>query len=81
MGRHASAIKRARQNEKRRLINKTRLSKMRTALKAARAGATPEDLKRTSPIIMKGAQRGVIHRRKASRLVSRLARHVNAQGA
>ncbi len=78
VGRHASAIKRARQSEKRRLINKACGSRMRTAVKEARA--TKDDLlvKKAIPLVMRAAQKGVIHKRKASRLASRLARMANA---
>jgi len=79
VGRHASSIKRARQTDKRRARNKSVMSKMRTSVKAVRAEGTEESLKAAIPIIMKTAQKGVIHRRKADRLVGRLQKHVNAQ--
>ncbi len=78
-GRHLSSIKRAKQNEKRRTRNKGRLSAMRTAVKAVRTEGTAESLKKAMPSIMKTAKRGIIHRRKADRLVSRLTKYVNAQ--
>jgi len=81
VGRHASAIKRARQNIKRRNVNKARISRMRTALKEARGTKAAADIKKAIPLIMKGAQKGAIHRRKAARLVSRLTRMSNAANA
>jgi len=78
-GRHLSSIKRAKQNETRRTRNKARLSAMRTAVKAVRTEGTEEALRKAMPAIMKTASKGIIHRRKADRLVSRLTRHVNAQ--
>jgi len=79
VGRHASSIKRARQTEKRRARNKSHMSKMRTAVKEVRIEGTEESLKAAIPIIMKTAQKGVVHRSKADRIVSRLQKHVNAQ--
>ena len=81
VGRHHSSIKRARQTEKIRERNRTRVSRMRTAVKAARANPGEESLKKAMPSIMKAAQKRNIHRNKASRLVSRLARRANAQSA
>jgi small subunit ribosomal protein S20 len=80
-GRHASAIKRAKQDERRRADNRAVLSKMKTAIKAVRTAKSKEALRRAVPVLIKGARKGVIHRRKASRLVSRLTRLVNAQKA
>ena len=81
VGRHLSSIKRARQTEKQNERNKARMSRMRTAVKTARANPSAEELKKTMPIIAKAAQKGGLHRNKASRLVSRLARQANAQKA
>ena len=79
VGRHHSSIKRARQTEKTRERNRTRTSRMRTAVKAARANPGADELKKAMPLVMKTAQKGNIHRNKASRLVSRLTRQANAQ--
>jgi len=81
VGRHASSIKRARQEKKRRRTNKARLSTMRTAVKSLRQEPTAEGLKKAMPLVMKAGQKGAIHKRKASRIVSRMARRVGAQGA
>ncbi len=80
-GRHLSSIKRDRQSEKRRIRNRSAMSSMKTAVKAVRTQASPEALKKAIPIIMKTAKKGVIHRRKADRLVSRLTKHMNARSA
>lgn len=80
-GRHLSSIKRDRQSEKRRMRNRSTMSSMKTAVKAVRAEASAEALRKSVPIIMKSAKKRAVHRRKANRLVSRLTKHVNAQQA
>ncbi|MFH0799766.1 MAG: 30S ribosomal protein S20 [Pseudomonadota bacterium] len=80
-GRHASSIKRDRQNIKLRAKNKQVLSKMKTAIKKARADRTPEALKEVVPIIARTASKGIIHYKKASRLISRLTKAVAAARA
>ena len=79
VGRHASSIKRDRQSEEARQRNRGKMTRMRTAVKEVRTEGTEESLKTAIPIIMKTAQKGVIHRCKADRLVGRLQKHVNAQ--
>jgi small subunit ribosomal protein S20 len=79
VGRHASAIKRARQNKKRRARNKMAMSKMKTAVKAARSARSAEGLAEAIPVIAKTAKKGVIHKRKAARLISRLAKFSQAK--
>ena len=82
MANHKSALKRMRQNERRRLRNRQVVSHMRTTIKkfqlAAEEGASPEtlqeSLQRVSVIINKAASKGVIHRNNASRKISRLTR-------
>jgi len=78
-GRHVSAIKRNRQSEKRRVRNKHDLSLMKTVVKAVRTSRTAEALAKAIPLIAKIAQKGVIHRRKASRLISRLTKAIAAR--
>lgn len=77
-GRHASSIKRDKQNIKLRASNRHALSKMRTALKKARTTKAEGELKLAIPLIAKAAQKGLIHRKKASRLISRLTKSANA---
>jgi len=81
---HKSAIKRAKQNEKRRMRNRAQRSRMKTAIKKveeAIAGSSSEEalarLKEAISIIDRTASKGVIHKNKAARLVSRLTRKVN----
>jgi small subunit ribosomal protein S20 len=76
-----SAMKRARQNERRRLRNRAVRSKIRGAVKAARGA---EGTAR-SPIVLeairaldKAVSKGVIHRNTAARKKSALARRLVA---
>ncbi len=85
MANHASAAKRARQSEKRRLVNRARKSAMRTAIKrvlaaveAGDADAAKAALARAVPLIDRAGRKGVIHRKQASRRVSRLNARVKA---
>lgn len=81
VGRHLSAVKRARQIKRRRLRNKRYLSAMKSAVKDVRKSRSAGDLAKAVPFIAKIARKGVIHPRKASRLISRLTRAVNAKQA
>jgi small subunit ribosomal protein S20 len=83
-GRHASAIKRARQNLKRRRYNRSYLKEMRAAIKAVRTAIAGKDAKGAStalisaiPIVAKTAGRGIIPSHRGSRFVSRLTKAVN----
>lgn len=77
VGRHASAIKRAKQAKVRKARNRHSLSTMKTAVKAARIEGTQEALKKAIPIIAKSAKSGAVHKKKASRLISRLTKAAN----
>ena len=84
MATHKSALKRARQSKMRRLSNLGYKTKAKRAIKEVRfavsnnsADEAGEKLVRAVSIIQKTASRGVIHKNKASRKVSRLARQVN----
>jgi len=79
-----SVKKRIRQTEKRTLINKSRLSRIRTFIRklrdAVNAGESAEVLnsafKCAESEIQRGANKGVMHKNKASRIVSRLSSFV-----
>jgi len=72
---HKSALKAHRQNVKRREANRQHRSKLRTALKAARAeNPSAQDLAGTVSLIDKMAAKGVIHDNTAARYKSRLAK-------
>lgn len=79
------AKKRIRRNNRREIINKMRVSRIRTfirgvedALEAGDKAAAAAALKAAQPEIMRGATKGVLHKKTASRKVSRLAMRVNA---
>ena len=77
-----SAIKRMRQNERRRLRNRTLRSKLRSAVKNARAadvaaGASGRaDVLEAIRALDKAVTKGVIHRNTAGRKKSALARRL-----
>jgi small subunit ribosomal protein S20 len=76
-----SAIKRMRQNERRRLRNRAVRSKVRTAVKLARAAQGPEQAASLQDAIRtldKAVSKGVVHRNTAARKKSALARRLAA---
>ena len=84
MANHKSALKRARQNEVKRIRNKgykTRVKKavkeVRTALADDSVDQAKKSFVKTVSIIQKAASKGVIHRNQASRKISRLATQIN----
>jgi small subunit ribosomal protein S20 len=87
MPNHKSAEKRVRQNEKRRAINRSNRSALRTSIKKLRsalsgnnATAAGELLPETISSIDKAVQKGVLHRNAAARYKSRLTARVNQAG-
>lgn len=84
MANHKSALKRARQNEIRRMRNKATKTRVKSATKDVRqaADANAEDavgvLNNAKSAIDKAAKKGVIHKNTAARKVSSLSRLVNA---
>jgi len=77
-----SAIKRIRQNERRRLRNRAVRSKVRTAVKVARAVEGPEQRPTIEEAIRsldQAVSKGVIHRNTAARKKSALARRLVAR--
>ncbi len=77
-GRHASSIKRDKQNLKLRAKNRSALSRMRTAVKKVRSERSEAALKAAVPVIARTASKGIVHKRTASRLISRLTKSVRA---
>jgi small subunit ribosomal protein S20 len=76
-----SAMKRIRQNERRRLRNRAVRSKVRSAIKIARSGEGPDQragITEALRILDKAVTKGVIHRNTAARKKSALARRLNA---
>lgn len=85
MANHPSALKRMRQNRKRRLRNrmmrsevKSQVKKLLSAVEGQRLEEARELLRQTTAILHKSASKGVHHPNKASRQISRLSRKVNA---
>ena len=83
MANSPQARKRIRQNAKRAAVNGARKSRMRTyvrkveeAIAAGDADAAKEALREAQPEIVRGANKGVIHKNAAARKVSRLAKRV-----
>jgi small subunit ribosomal protein S20 len=81
---HKSALKRARQSEVRRLRNRGYKSRVKGAVKEVRsaiADNSPEQaqekLVSAVSILQRTASKGVIHRKTASRKISRLSRQVH----
>ena len=82
---HLSAIKRARQNEKRRLRNlhvkstvKSFVKKVRVAVEEKDVEGAQKALLKVIPLIQKAHSRGVFHKNTSARKISRLTREVNA---
>jgi len=83
MPNHKSAEKRVRQNEKRRAVNRsnrsdlrTQIKKLRTALAASDKNQSQDLLTPTVSAIDKAVNKGVLHRNTAARYKSRLTSHV-----
>jgi len=81
---HKSALKRIRQSEKRRLSNRAALSTMKTVIKKVHSsleGKDPqkisEQLREAVSCIDKIADKKIIHKNKAGRLISRLTTKAN----
>lgn len=80
-----SAKKAVRVSERRTAINKNRRSRMRTfirkveeAIATGDKGVAATALQTAEPEIMRGAQKGVIHKNTASRKISRLSARIRA---
>jgi len=85
---HKSAIKRARQNEKKRMRNKSSKTRIKNIVKGVRQTVSEKsneaalvELDIAKSIIDNAAKKGVIHRKTASRKISRLSRLVNTISA
>jgi len=81
---HKSALKRAKQSEVQRLINtgyKTRaknvVKEVRSEIAEGSSEKAKESLKRAVSTLQKTASKGVIHKKKAARKISRLALQIN----
>jgi small subunit ribosomal protein S20 len=84
MANHKSALKRDRQSKVRRLRNRVNKTKMKSSVEqleaAVEAGSEEQAVKalqNATAVIQKTASKGSIHRKTASRKISRLAKSVN----
>lgn len=87
MPNHKSAEKRVRQSEKRRAINRSNRTKVRTYIKKLRSAlesGSKKDLEQILPetisVIDKSVQKGVLHANAAARYKSRLTVRANQAG-
>lgn len=85
MANTTSAKKAVRKIARRTAVNRSRRSKMRTfvrkveeAIASGDANAARDALATAEPIMMRAAQKGVVHKNTASRSISRLTRRVKA---
>jgi len=86
MAHHKSAKKRLVRNERRRQVNRARVSRLRTFLKKVEvaiaggdAAAAQNALRAAQPEIMRGAGKGVVHKNTAARTKSRLSARLKAR--
>jgi small subunit ribosomal protein S20 len=87
MPNHKSAEKRVRQSEKRRTINRSHRTKVRTYIKKLRSAldsGSAQDVAKVLPetisVIDKSVQKGVLHANAAARYKSRLTAKANQAG-
>jgi small subunit ribosomal protein S20 len=85
---HKSAVKRARQNELRRLRNKSVKTRLKKIVKDVRSSAEestgadmPAQIIAVQSAIDKASKKGVIHKRTAARKISRLTKLANSTSA
>lgn len=84
MAQHASALKRHRQSEKRRVRNKALKTRLRHEVRSARelvdqkAAAARDAVAAATRALDKAVSKGLIHRNTAARKISRLARAAHA---
>jgi small subunit ribosomal protein S20 len=82
MANHKSALKRIRQNEKKRVHNRYYAKTTRNAIKALRNETEKEEAEKSYPkvvsMIDKLAKKNIIHKNKAANLKSKLAVKVNS---
>ncbi len=85
MANHKSALKRIRQNKKRRLRNRIRKTRIKNLVKAVEAAVADkavdtaeEKLRMAQKVIDKTSSKGTLHWRTAARKVARLSKKVAA---
>lgn len=85
MANHASAKKRIRRNARRSVINGARLGNIRTQIKKVEAAIAAGDSKKAEeafktvqPVLARGAAKGTVDKKAASRKMSRLSARIKA---
>ena len=82
MANHKSALKRIRQSEIKRLLNKYQYKTARNAVRVLRALTDKKEalalFPKVAAMLDKLSKRNIIHTNKAANLKSKLAKHVNA---
>ena len=85
MAHHRSAKKRIRQTEKRTIVNRSRMSRIKTfvrkvedALAKGDVGMAQAAFREAEPELRRGITKGVLHINTASRKISRLSRRVRS---
>lgn len=85
MANHKSSVKRIRRDARRAEINGARVSRIRTFIKKIELAVTAGDakeaeaaLKNAQPEISRGVSKGVMHKKTASRKISRLSARIKA---
>lgn len=85
MPHHKSAEKRLRQTEKRTIVNRARLSRVRTfvkkvetAIQSGDKAAAESAMQVAQPELHRATTKGVMHRNTVARKLSRLAAQINA---
>ena len=88
MAQHKSAKVRIRRNARAATVNHSRLSRIRSFVKAVETAIASGDktaalaaLKKVMPELMRGAGKGVIHKKTASRKLSRLSARIKKLAA
>lgn len=81
MPQHKSAVKRVRQNEKRRQHNRTQRSKLRTLVTKVMNSSNKEEaqqlLKEATSYVDKMSAKGIIHKNNGARKKAQMTKHVN----
>ncbi|VAV93401.1 SSU ribosomal protein S20p [hydrothermal vent metagenome] len=87
MANTSSAKKAIRQSARRTAVNKNSRSRMRTTVKKVEAAIEAGDqaqakeaLRTAQPELMSNAQKGILHKKTASRKISRLSARIKALG-
>ncbi len=88
MANHFSALKRARQTDKKTVRNRANRSRLRGALRSLRQAIAKGDkeaaqnaYRATISVVDKGVQKGVLHKNTASRYKARLSARVKAKSS